>query len=98
MERAVVRLALDGCDRARVLEIGSGYGRMTPELLGHDGEVVVSDYDVGALESMELPPIHPPPALRIALNLYHLPFPGRDIHGGNVDSSTTISTAASGPF
>ncbi|MHB8352552.1 MAG: methyltransferase domain-containing protein [Thermoplasmata archaeon] len=57
-----------------MLEIGSGYGRMTPELLGHDGEVVVSDYDVGALESMELPPIHPPPALRIALNLYHLPF------------------------
>ncbi|MHB8352182.1 MAG: hypothetical protein ACYDFT_05790, partial [Thermoplasmata archaeon] len=63
VERAVVRLALDGCDRARVLEIGSGYGRMTPELLGHDGEVVVSDYDVGALESMELPPVHPPPAL-----------------------------------
>jgi len=73
VERTIVGDALEATDRRRLLEIGTGFGRLLPTLAQLGREVVATDLDVDALA--QLPPsVAPPRVLRVAANLYHLPF------------------------
>lgn len=74
VERAVVDRALDSVDPSRILEVGTGFGRLTTCLTNRGGELVVSDFDAGALERLDLPSGRATPPWRVALNVYHLPF------------------------
>ncbi len=74
VERALVDRELRAAEPTRVLEVGTGFGRLSATVSGLAEELVVSDYDRAAIERLEWPPGVRPPALRVALNLYHLPF------------------------
>ena len=74
VERDILGRALRGADTRRILEVGSGFGRLTGELLALAPEVVASDFDVASLASLRTPPAGPAPTLRVAANVYHLPF------------------------
>lgn len=73
VERTVVGQALSGGDRRRILEVGTGFGRLLGTLVELGQEVVATDFDAAALERV------PGRAIahgvtRVAANLYHLPF------------------------
>jgi len=68
----IIKLAAT-VDRQRWLELGCGYGRLTPLLAGAAGEFVASDLNAEALSSVPAP-AGPRHFLRVAANLYHLPF------------------------
>ncbi len=73
VEREIVRRALATADRRRVLEVGTGFGRLLGTLAEIGDEVVATDFDhrtLGALPE-DLGRTAP---LRVAANLYHLPF------------------------
>lgn len=74
VERALVDRELRSAAPTRVLEVGTGFGRLSPGVADRAEELVVSDFDRGALERLEWPAGVRLPALRVALNLYHLPF------------------------
>jgi SAM-dependent methyltransferase len=77
-DRALLDLALTHLDTRRVLEIGTGFGRLTPQLLRGRAEYVGIDFDVGGLaESRASTFGETPPGARrtwLAANAYHLPF------------------------
>lgn len=75
VEREVVAEELEPVDRRRVLDIGTGFGRLLPTLTRLTSEIVATDFDAARLS--EIP--DPPPGvrlLRVAANVYHLPFVG----------------------
>lgn len=77
-DQALLRLALRRLDLRRTLEIGTGFGRLTPSILGGGGEYVGVDYDLGGLREARgsvVPDQRPNPhTLWLAANAYHLPF------------------------
>jgi len=73
VERAIVKSALGASDRRRILEVGTGFGRLLGTLTGLGKEVVATDLDLGALE--RIPSANGSDrVLRVAANLFHLPF------------------------
>ena len=74
VESAVLARALDGADFARVLEVGTAFGRLTPILARASDELVACDFDAGQLGAAQLPSARAGPAVRVAANVYHLPF------------------------
>ncbi|MGA8710093.1 MAG: methyltransferase domain-containing protein [Thermoplasmata archaeon] len=74
VERAVLARSLDGVDGRRLLEIGTGFGRLTACLTSVGQEVVALDFDASALGRIPPSENGRPPIARVAGNLYHLPF------------------------
>lgn len=70
VERSIVAAALGPVDRRRILEIGTGFGRLLGTLEALSPEVVACDFNRNGLSAV--------PAdrstCRVAANLYHLPF------------------------
>jgi SAM-dependent methyltransferase len=73
VERAIVELALLSGDRRRILEVGTGFGRLTPTIARVGEEVVATDLDIDSLAAAR-PSSRTGRALRVAANPYHLPF------------------------
>lgn len=71
VEREVLREAFAGADGRRILEVGTGFGRLTQTLLELGREVVATDFDLETLARLGNPGDG---GLRVAANLYHLPF------------------------
>jgi ubiquinone/menaquinone biosynthesis C-methylase UbiE len=73
VESAILRECLREADRRQILEVGSGFGRLLGGLTRAADEVVALDFDVGSLGRL-IPPSDGARVLRVAANLYHLPF------------------------
>lgn len=73
VERAILRRTLAPHDRRRVIEIGTGFGRLLGTIRSVAEEVVATDFDLAALERLSEENGGRAP-LRVAANLYHLPF------------------------
>ncbi len=73
VEREIVRRAFGSADRRRILEVGSGFGRLSATLFELAEEAVASDFDLENLARLAATPGDGAP-LRVAANLYHLPF------------------------
>lgn len=73
LERTLVNRALRRGDPRRVLEVGTGFGRLLPALTSLGGDVVAMDLDLGRLR-MAAATGPGPRVLRVAANVYHLPF------------------------
>lgn len=73
VERAILSVALrnEGC--RRILEVGTGFGRLLGALTELAPEVVATDFDLGELSRMPAIAVARGP-LRVAANVYHLPF------------------------
>ncbi|HLY76780.1 MAG TPA: class I SAM-dependent methyltransferase [Thermoplasmata archaeon] len=76
IEEFLLRSALGPKPRARVLEIGTGFGRLTPTLLALSEEYVGVDFDPTGLgrARARLPPGHASSTRWALANLHHLPF------------------------
>lgn len=74
VERAILRQALAGARPDRILEVGTGFGRLLPVAESVAREVVACDFDAESLARLPLPPPAGPPRWRIAANVYHLPY------------------------
>lgn len=73
VERRIVGQALSGSDRRRILEVGTGFGRLLGTLVTLADEVVATDLDADTLE--RVPNEAGAERVRkVAANLYHLPF------------------------
>ena len=73
VERAIVSGALRDGDCRRILEVGTGFGRLLGALTELSDEVVATDFDLPGL--MRLPGIGSTSnPMRVAANVYHLPF------------------------
>jgi ubiquinone/menaquinone biosynthesis C-methylase UbiE len=74
VERAVLLRSLHGVDSRRLLEIGTGFGRLLDCLTSVGQEVVALDFDTSALA--RIPPSRNGrgPLYRVGGNVYHLPF------------------------
>jgi SAM-dependent methyltransferase len=85
VEGALVRHALGRLPTARVVELGTGDGRLSPFVLAAANEYVGVDQRFEFLQRLarRLPP--PPAALLVEANIYHLPF---------VDAAVTASLLA----
>jgi len=84
VERAIVRATLADGDPRRILEVGTGFGRLLGTVTSLGREVVATDFDVGSLERVQVPAVESGVrVIRVAANLYHLPF---------VDDSLTGAT------
>ncbi|HYA71243.1 MAG TPA: class I SAM-dependent methyltransferase [Thermoplasmata archaeon] len=73
VERSVLRQSLNSFDGRRILEVGTGFGRLLGTLTGIGREVVATDLDAEALGRIPAPR-DSGRVLRVASNLYHLPF------------------------
>ena len=73
VERAIVSRQLGSADRRRILELGTGFGRLLSALTELGGEVVATDFDVESLNGVPARAGSSRP-LRVAANIYHLPF------------------------
>jgi hypothetical protein len=73
VERTIVELALLSGDRRRILEVGTGFGRLTPAIARVGEEVVATDLNIDRL-ARACPSSRTGRALRVAANPYHLPF------------------------
>jgi SAM-dependent methyltransferase len=77
-DRALLARALEEMDHRRVLELGTGFGRLTPALARAAGEYVGVDYDEGMLaearEALRASGALYGPSEWLAANAYHLPF------------------------
>lgn len=77
-DRRLLGLALPSLDSRRTLEIGTGFGRLTPQILGTRGEYVGVDYDLGGLRDTRKASLQAglpnPRSTWLAANAYHLPF------------------------
>jgi ubiquinone/menaquinone biosynthesis C-methylase UbiE len=77
-DQALLRLALAHLDPERTLEIGTGFGRLTPQLLGAGGEYAGVDFDRGGLREARDATLENglqnPHCVWLAANAYHLPF------------------------
>ena len=73
VERAIISGALRMGDCRRILEVGTGFGRLLGALTELSAEVVATDFDVGGLDRLPSPRPGRSP-MRVAANVYHLPF------------------------
>src|SRR5580658_1116508 len=77
-DRALLECALDHLDLRRTLEIGTGFGRLTPRILQGNGQYVGIDYDLGGVRDAHDAAVRAGPAdshrAWFAANVYHLPF------------------------
>ncbi len=73
VERAIVSLQLGAADRRRILELGTGFGRLLGTITELGEEVVATDFDVNSLTGLSAS-AGSKGRLRIAANIYHLPF------------------------
>jgi SAM-dependent methyltransferase len=78
VERGILDLRLPSMDTRRTLEVGTGFGRLLGTLGTHAREVIACDYDLGSLERLPAE-VGRIPALRVAANVYHLPFVGASV-------------------
>lgn len=74
VERALVTDVLRTVDHRRLLEVGTGFGRLLGCLTATGGEVVALDFDATTLARVPMPAKDSRPVLRVAANLYYLPF------------------------
>ena len=74
VEQGLVSDLLQREDTSRILELGSGFGRISQCILGTGPEVFLTDMDLASLGGIVVP--SPPPAkvIRVGVNAYHLPF------------------------
>ncbi|MGI0130281.1 MAG: class I SAM-dependent methyltransferase, partial [Thermoplasmata archaeon] len=72
VEGALITEGLYRSAPGKVLEIGTGGGRLTPYLLARSSEVVATDATISLLRALTLP--GQPRIRRVAANVYHLPF------------------------
>lgn len=68
------RVAFGPVRHRRILEIGTDFGRLTRTLTGLVAEVICSDFDSGSLGRLDFPDGAEGPTMRIAPNVFHLPF------------------------
>lgn len=73
VERTIVGRALAATDRRRLLEVGTGFGRLLGALTALGDEVVATDLDVERLARVAVPGANGR-VVRVAANLFHLPF------------------------
>jgi ubiquinone/menaquinone biosynthesis C-methylase UbiE len=73
VETAILEECLRDADHRQILEVGTGFGRLLGSLTQEADEVVALDFDAGSLGRLTLP-LHRARVLRVAANLYHLPF------------------------
>jgi SAM-dependent methyltransferase len=77
-DRALLDLALQEMDGRRTLEIGTGFGRLSPQILRGGGEYVGTDFDLGGLRDTRASTVglalQNPHSTWLAANVYHLPF------------------------
>lgn len=83
VERELLRLAFHPPGRQRILEIGTGFGRLTGTLTRLAAEVVCSDFDSHSLGRTDFPDPPGGPTMRVAANVFHLPF----VDGAFTDAS-----------
>ncbi len=85
LERTVVSRLLGGVSRRRILELGTGFGRLTPVLAPVADEYVGVDFDPGGLARARATlsgEERAGPSARFALaNAYHLPFASASFSG-----------------
>lgn len=74
VERIIVERSLRTMDPRRVLEVGTGFGRLLGAVRAVARETVASDYDAGALARLDLSSGAGGTVLRVAANVQHLPF------------------------
>jgi SAM-dependent methyltransferase len=74
VEQGLLGGMLATVDRRRVLEVGTGFGRLLGSIEAVSEEVVATDFDRGSLARLGGPPAGKRPTLRVAANIYHLPF------------------------
>jgi SAM-dependent methyltransferase len=74
VERSLLTLALSTSDRRRLLEVGTGFGRLLGTLEALGDEVVATDFDLPSLQRLPSSRARGRRTLRVAANLYHLPF------------------------
>jgi SAM-dependent methyltransferase len=77
-EQAMLERALASLDPRRTLEIGTGFGRLTPQILHEGGDYVGIDFDLGGLRDTRAATLRTGVKNRhaawLAANAYHLPF------------------------
>lgn len=73
VEQAIVGRALASGDRRRLLEVGTGFGRLLGPLESLGQEVVATDLDLDRLRSVRVRS-QSSSVVRVAANLYHMPF------------------------
>lgn len=73
VEREIVARCLRTADRRRVLEVGTGFGRLLGRIVGLSEQVVATDFDAGSLARLRIPDSDGE-TLKVAANVYHLPF------------------------
>jgi SAM-dependent methyltransferase len=83
VERSIVREVFVASDRRRILEIGTGFGRLLPVLTQIGEEVVATDLDAERLADVSVP-FGEGRLLRVAANLYHLPFADESFTGATM--------------
>ncbi|EQD75987.1 Methyltransferase type 11 domain protein, partial [mine drainage metagenome] len=74
VERRILREALTRVRPDRTLEVGTGFGRLLPEIEAIAPEVVACDFDRDALAGLTGPAPTDSTRWRVAANVYHLPF------------------------
>lgn len=83
VERAILRRALSSGDCRRILEVGTGFGRLLETLTQLGPEVVATDFDVGSLGRLAQGGEAVRPTF-IAANVYHLPFVAASFSGATM--------------
>ena len=73
VEQAILTRLLSDADRRRILEVGTGFGRLLAPLRALGREVVATDFDAESLATLPLGSSDEN-VTRVAANLYHLPF------------------------
>lgn len=77
-DQALLERSLDHLDLRRTLEIGTGFGRLTPQILRRKGEYVGADFDLGGLRDTRNSTVQGGEQRShcawVAANAYHLPF------------------------
>ncbi len=74
VEAGVLEAALQGVDTSRMLEVGSGGGRLTPTLRAAAHEFVAADVTRAFVERLDHRSFDRPAAFRSVANVYRLPF------------------------
>jgi SAM-dependent methyltransferase len=74
VERRLLFQTFFSGDRRRLLEVGTGFGRLLGSVEDVAEEVVAIDFDLGSLTRLDSNRPGASRTLRVAANLYHLPF------------------------
>ncbi len=74
VERRFLAEGLADADRRRILEVGSGFGRLLSAVEAEAEEVVATDFDLDSLARIPTTGVRRNRTRRVAANVYHLPF------------------------